>query len=648
MNHHFQKERLKPNSVNIGGPRQYASERIRTVRESTAKQPGQTPNTSAAAQIFGLNATHATPASAVREQTISRYSADFEDQDLDPIPLEQPAISQALLQSASPDDPQVDVPPRTDPHNILIHRRSKWMQPSPFGYAFAGSQFDPFGILPRFQDPELDMARLKYECTAYFGTLAMGRTWVPALLSAPHPFLSTLCIGSVHQDAMMLSHSPLSGAVDSIRTRRVRSEVINLILRKINLGSAATDDQTIIAVMCLICSDVMCHNEGSLTVHEQGLQKMVRLRGGLKKLGVNGVLAAVLTAYLENANVLMIAPATSWFSWRAFSDNVVRVGLKTAIIREESPLDTYLVYADGLSWAPNDHTVQATPESPIYCPDPLFSTVRLSKKCSEQCYELLCLLRDMTDAFLGANGAAVPRPKAEAFVLASASTTWPADINEGKLKLLQSRIYAMPPASIARGTTAKERVYEAVRRASVIYAQALVCHVPFSEARTQSHTDSQPPSTYISPSAVRSVLESTDLSDCWGNMAGVLYWIALLTAAASNGLLRRMSSDTRHGRRDQAHVIETEMVEDLKETRKWLVAVAVRCTAVLIFEHRLAVLISLRRMVAVQEILRAGPFAEREKHIRRDSLASWHLAAPTPSAGVAHGFSDYVGDLEGF
>ncbi|KAK5010015.1 hypothetical protein LTR28_012191 [Elasticomyces elasticus] len=480
------------------------------------------------AQIFGLNATHATPASAVREQTISHSSADFEDQDLDPIPLEQPAINQALLQSASPDDPQVDVPTRTDPNNILIHRRSKWMRPSPFGYAFAGSQFDPFGLLPRFQDPELDMARLKHECTAYFGTLAMGRTW------------------------------------------------------------------------------------------------------------------------LENANVLMIAPATSWFSWRAFSDNVVRVGLKTAIIREESPLDTYLVYADGLSWAPNDHTVQATPESPIYCPDPLFSTVRLSKKCSEQCYELLCLLRDMTDAFLGANGAAVPRSKAEAFVLASASTTWPADINEGKLKLLQSRIYAMPPASIARGTTAKERVYEAVRRASVIYAQALVCHVPFSEARTQSHTDSQPPSTYISPSAVRSVLESTDLSDCWGNMAGVLYWIALLTAAASNGLLRRMSSDTRHGRRDQAHVIETEMVEDLKETRKWLVAVAVRCTAVLIFEHRLAVLISLRRMVAVQEILRAGPFAEREKHIRRDSLASWHLAAPTPSAGVAHGFSDYVGDLEGF
>ncbi|KAK4998822.1 hypothetical protein LTR66_002012 [Elasticomyces elasticus] len=620
MNNHFQKERLKPNGVNIGGPRQYVSERRRTVRESTAKQPGQTPNTSAAAQIFGLNQTHATPASAVREQTISRSSADFEDQDLDPIPLEQPATCQAMLQSATPDDLQDDVPPQTDPHNILIHRRSKWMQPSPFGYAFAGSQFDPFGILPRFQDPELDMARLKYQCTAYFGTLAMGRSWVPALLSAPHPFLSSLCISSVHQDAMMLSHSPLSRAIDSIRTRRLRSEVINLILSKINLGRAATDDQTIIAVMCLICSDVMSHNEGSLTVHEQGLQKMVRLRGGLKKLGVDGVLAAVLTA----------------------------VGLKIAIIREESPLDTYLVYANGLSWAPNDHTVQATPESPIYCPDPLFSTVRLSKNCSEQCYELLCLLRDMTDAFLGANGAAVARSKAEASVLASASTTWPADISEGKLKLLQSRIYAMPPASIARGATAKERVYEAVRRTSVIYAQSLVCHVPFSEARTQSYTDSQSPSTHISPSAVRSVLESTDLSDCWGNMAGVLYWIALLTAAASNGLLRRMSSDTRHGRRDQAHVIETEMIEDLKETRKWLVAVAVRCTAVLFFEHRLAVLISLRRMVAVQEILRAGPSAEREKQIRRDSLASWHLAAPAPSAGVAHGFSDYIGDLEGF
>ncbi|KAK4956947.1 hypothetical protein LTR28_005790 [Elasticomyces elasticus] len=160
----------------------------------------------------------------------------------------------------------------------------------------------------------------------------------------------------------------------------------------------------------------------------------------------------------------------------------------------------------------------------------------------------------MTDAFLGANGAAVARSKAEASVLASASTTWPADISEGKLKLLQSRIYAMPPASIARGATAKERVYEAVR----------------------------------------------------------------------------------------------QMIEDLKETRKWLVAVAVRCTAVLFFEHRLAVLISLRRMVAVQEILRAGPSAEREKQIRRDSLASWHLAAPAPSAGVAHGFSDYIGDLEGF
>lgn len=54
-------------------------------------------------------------------------------------------------------------------------------------------------------------------------------------------------------------------------------------------------DSTIIAVLHLLMSEIMGCNDGTMRVHQEGLLKMVRQRGGLGQLGINGHLAHILT-----------------------------------------------------------------------------------------------------------------------------------------------------------------------------------------------------------------------------------------------------------------------------------------------------------------------------------------------------------------
>lgn len=68
---------------------------------------------------------------------------------------------------------------------------------------------------------------------------------------------------------------------------------------------------------------------------------------------------------------------------------------------------------------------------------------------------------------------------------------------------------------------------------------------------------------------------------------GILFWITLVTAAACN---------------DDGEKSDTEILA----TRKWMIALAIRCSILLSFQHTDAVVRMLRMLLDVQRVLRGG------------------------------------------
>lgn len=162
-----------------------------------------------------------------------------------------------------------------------------------------GATLNPFNSWPTFSDESIDVTRLKWSCSRRFGSPHIAHSWVPELLRARHAFLSTICISSAHDDIMSRaaqpSPPPWLSTREGVERLRVRSEIISLVNQSLEDPQLRTADATIIAVLHLLNSEVMGCDDRVMKTHQDGLHRMVRQRGGLKRLGVQGQLAMVLT-----------------------------------------------------------------------------------------------------------------------------------------------------------------------------------------------------------------------------------------------------------------------------------------------------------------------------------------------------------------
>lgn len=121
-----------------------------------------------------------------------------------------------------------------------------------------------------------------------------------------------------------------------------------------------------------------------------------------------------------------------------------------------------------------------------------------------------------------------------------------------------------------------DSVYEAIRLCAQLYATAIHCNMPFS---TVAHGS---PNRIVIQ--IRDQLLRTDLSNCWDSMMGMLYWCTTVTGAACN------DAD------------DTDI--DVLATKKWMVALAIRTSILLIFQHTDAMVRMLRTILVVQKSLR--------------------------------------------
>jgi hypothetical protein len=433
----------------------------------------------------------------------------------------------------------------------------------------------------------------------------MGQHWIPTLVKSPNAFLSTLCIASAHYDAIK------DRDIESVQTTALRQEVIYLIQQSLLNPQAKVDDYNVIALTQLIASEIIAGEEAALTFHEGGVEAMVTARGGLNRLGANGRLASTL-------------------SW---------VSLESAILRETTPRSMYTNFcAANLSRNyPNTATI---PESPLFCPRTEFQTVARSSRCSPRTLDLLRDIRMMMDLFLHETRHSRQNSQSLKNLYKKITTHYPAAVDLQKDTILNYSDWtyeAIRIASLIQATAIIKGISlsEALKYASQsetpasLYSassysrsnESLVSPmtlrndspvIGFSTSPSYATNSTLPEPNYFnlapprasvssttsnipffpppaapiptSPSALltnlRTAIENSDMSDCWSDMAGVLWWIALVTGSAS----RR--SD--------------------KVLKKWYRALAVRCSILLCFEHPEPVHATLLRMSEVISALGPG------------------------------------------
>jgi hypothetical protein len=251
--------------------------------------------------------------------------------------------------------------------------------------------------------------------------------------------------------------------------------------------------------------------------------------------------------------------------------------------------------------------IAALPESPLFGTSNDFETVANDPCCSKATRNILVDMRDLSDLFI-----------ANRIVLASEHSIKQEDGGRATRAILEyndkaseirARVFSLPSASSPNLAISNDFIYEACRIVAIIYAQAIVEQEPFSKVgalhyfpggvgsrATASGTNA------TSQSAARPLidqlheaLKNTDLANVWNDMAGVLYWVCAVGAAAARRPIV-LESDLQLGRGP---------IQDLRTVwiRRCLIMNAMRTTVILVSQHPTPLIMAQMKLYKIQELI---------------------------------------------
>ena len=213
-------------------------------------------------------------------------------------------------------------------------------------------------------------------------------------------------------------------------------------------------------------------------------------------------------------------------------------------------------------------------ESPIFCPRGKFVYIPRSRMCSEQTCDILSDMRDLTTIFFST--AEVYGGPREA-VLATESSP---------LVSICERTIAHPSASEPGMVVANDWVYESCRLAALVHCYMIYPCIPLLHPRTAV--------SYLQlVFDLQNALAKTDISICWGDMVGALYWCTLVGGAIIRDVLEAFAVDGRK--------YVDSCYRELEYCRKWLTVLAARLSVVLGFQNADAVTTTLRRFICIRD-----------------------------------------------
>ena len=351
----------------------------------------------------------------------------------------------------------------------------------------------------------------------------------------------------------------------------------------------------------------------------------------------------------------------------------------------------YLQYIDGFRFPPPPPPEATIPESPLFCPRTEFFTLidireddTRNRRCKPHTYELLIEMRDLTNHFytegnkLQALETKLQGEDAGNPIAQEENIKQQEDVRR-KFQRISARVSQhvnrLHSASEPDRNETNDWFYESIRLCSVVYTHALTNHQPFSTSAQSLDTTAAIENgravdvTY--PRAIMLALVKAGIDDCWADMAGVLFWITLVGAAAGRNRPQQTTPTPPVASATGAEpftdpfadpfsdpsldplLFDPTLVDPLAATelgessvagsmqrpsptassvvarssltdeearsragaRKWLVALAIRCSVLLGFSHGVPLMGTLRNMIRVQRLLGWGG--------RRMSASPW-------------------------
>ena len=490
-----------------------------------------------------------------------------------------------------------------------------------------GKALDPFRTMFQASHPHVSVEELKFHCSRYFGTYGLGKYWIPTCLNHPHTFLSTLCLASAHHD--IVRELP----VESLATSALRQEIIHMVGENLLHPNKSVADHNIVAVTQLIIGEVIGREEAGLKWHEAGIETMIKQRGGLNQLGMDRRLASAISWVTLASAILRETKPSTMYADYCTAESTINYP-PTATIPESPiycPRGTFVTVQRSTKCKAGSLDLLSDIRMMM---DLFLHETTQSRRNSQTLLNLYRKIRDYipiselrkanvltpndwkyeairVTAIIQATAILkrvplsealkhVPAPLSDAFTQPSApprlSTLYTSSIASRSSDSLVSphhetplteystspsySTYSASPAMPQTGYfTAQQRPsFSSTHRSSD----------PPRPSFSSTHSTSSdliffPPPPTPAPSGptsllrtLKNTLENSDLSDCWGDMAGVLLWIGLVVGAASR------SSEN-------------------KILKKYYSATAMRAGIMLCFEHPEAIHATMLRMGEVVE-----------------------------------------------
>jgi hypothetical protein len=244
-------------------------------------------------------------------------------------------------------------------------------------------------------------------------------------------------------------------------------------------------------------------------------------------------------------------------------------------------------------WVPLDVPKNETgplPESPLFCYNIDFETIPNNTSCSIATYQVLCDMRDLTNLFIKKTTKDIKEEDEERTSLSLQD--YPKEVSA-----IRERLASLPSAYSPGHETSNDWVYEACRIAALIYTTAIFFEVPLSVAADPNHYRDLSGSSSTANSDVTrqllSVLERTDVGNIWSDMAGVLYWVCAVGAAAARTPAAL----------DESLQFLPRCASDQVWVRRCLVMHATRTMLILIFQHPTPMIMAQKKLLQVQELI---------------------------------------------
>lgn len=250
------------------------------------------------------------------------------------------------------------------------------------------------------------------------------------------------------------------------------------------------------------------------------------------------------------------------------------------------------------------------PESPLFCLGGDFAMASTDSHCSIAIRNILCSMRDLTDLFI-----AYAEPLTDQCIKEDEEDEEHRslaifDYND-KSSAIRALMLSLPSAEEQGHPSSGDWVYEACRIAAVIHTEAIVELEPFSKIGdpryssgslsntgwTSTYRTTRPSPSKSLPEKLSEALGKTDCANIWSDMAGVLYWVCVVGAAAARtpaGMDNGLQSMTCNGQ--QSYPIWV---------RRSLAMHATRTMVILVALHPMPTIMAQRKLYRIQELIRA-------------------------------------------